>query len=38
MKKKNLTFLVVNKNVIDVFLLNHLKLLNKFYDISFRKS
>ena len=35
MKKKNLTFLVVNKNVIDVFLLNHLKLLNKFYDISF---
>jgi len=35
MIKKKLTFLVINKNVIDVFLLNHIKLLTKFYDISF---
>ena len=35
MTKKKLTFIVINKNVINVFLINHLKLLVKYYDINF---
>ena len=35
MTKKKLTFIVINKNVINVFLINHLKLLIKYYDINF---
>ena len=35
MIRKNLTFLVINKEVVDVFLINHLRLLRKYYQISF---
>ena len=35
MIRKKLTFLVINKNVVNVFLLNHLKLLRKYYQINF---
>lgn len=32
---KKITFIVINKNVINVFLINHLKLLIKYYEIHF---
>ena len=35
MIRKKLTFLVINKKVVNVFLLNHLKLLRKYYQINF---
>ena len=35
MIRKNLTFLVINKKVVNVFLFNHLKLLRKYYQINF---
>jgi len=35
MTKKKLTFIIINKNVINVFLINHLKILIKYYDINF---